>query len=68
MNDSTAVFNVKNFGATGKKEDDAQPAIQKAIDACAEFGFPNVITFTGFRADPDHSCQRPVLHTTKAGL
>ena len=28
--------------------------LRKAIDACAEFGFPNVITFTGFREDiPD---------------
>jgi hydroxypyruvate isomerase len=28
--------------------------MRKAIDACAEFGFPNVITFTGFREDiPD---------------
>jgi hydroxypyruvate isomerase len=27
---------------------------KKAIDACAEFGFPNVIAFTGFREDiPD---------------
>ena len=28
--------------------------MREAIDACAEFGFPNVITFTGFREDiPD---------------
>jgi hydroxypyruvate isomerase len=28
--------------------------MRKAIDACAEYGFPNVITFTGFREDvPD---------------
>lgn len=28
--------------------------LRAAIDACAEFGFPNVITFTGFREDiPD---------------
>ncbi len=28
--------------------------IRNSIDACAEFGFPNVITFTGFREDiPD---------------
>lgn len=25
--------------------------MRKAIDACSEFGFPNVITFTGFRGD-----------------
>jgi hypothetical protein len=36
---SAPVFNVKtDYGATGKKEDDAQGAIQKAIDACAAAG------------------------------
>jgi hypothetical protein len=30
-----AVFNVRDYGATGKKGDDARPAIQKAIEACA---------------------------------
>jgi hypothetical protein len=34
----TAVFNVKDFGATGNKADDARPAIQKAIDAAAVKG------------------------------
>jgi hypothetical protein len=29
---------VRDFGATGRKEDDARPAIQKAIDACATAG------------------------------
>lgn len=33
-----AVFNVKDYGATGKKSDNALPAIQKAIDACAAAG------------------------------
>jgi hypothetical protein len=33
-----AVFNIKDFGATGKKADSAQAAIQKAIDACASAG------------------------------
>ena len=28
--------------------------IREAVDACAEYGFPNIITFTGFREDiPD---------------
>lgn len=34
----TAVFNVKDFGATGKITPSAQLAIQKAIDACAAAG------------------------------
>ncbi len=33
-----AVFNVKAYGATGHRSDDARPAIQKAIDACAAAG------------------------------
>src|SRR5438552_3821067 len=32
------VFNVKTYGATGKKADNAGPAIQKAINACAKAG------------------------------
>ena len=35
---SNRVFNVKDFGASGRKEDNAQEAIQKAIDACAQAG------------------------------
>jgi hypothetical protein len=34
----TAIFNVKDYGATGIKADDAQAAIQKAIDACGQAG------------------------------
>ena len=34
----TMVFNVKDYGATGKISDDARAAIQKAIDACAAAG------------------------------
>src|SRR2546423_7655031 len=33
-----AVFDVKQYGATGRKTDDARPAIQSAIDACAARG------------------------------
>jgi hypothetical protein len=33
-----SVCNVKDYGASGKKADDARPAIQKAIDACAAAG------------------------------
>jgi len=40
---SVAVFNVKDFGATGIKDDLAQEAIQKAIDACAEAGGGTVL-------------------------
>ncbi len=32
------VFNVRDYKATGKKSDDARPAIQKAIDAAAAAG------------------------------
>jgi polygalacturonase len=32
------VFNVKDYGATGRKADNAQAAIQKAVDACAAAG------------------------------
>ena len=35
---STAIFNVKNYGATGRKADDARLAIQKAIDAAGISG------------------------------
>ncbi len=34
----TQVFNVKSYGATGRKADSAQAAIQKAIDACGAAG------------------------------
>jgi hypothetical protein len=33
-----AIFNVKDYGATGVKADNARPAIQKAIDTCATAG------------------------------
>jgi polygalacturonase len=32
------VFDVRDYGATGRKIDDARPAIQKAIDACGKAG------------------------------
>lgn len=35
---SLALHNVLAYGATGKKADNAQPAIQRAIDACAAAG------------------------------
>ena len=34
----TAVFNVKDYGASGRKADDARAAIQKTIDACGAAG------------------------------
>ena len=37
------VFNVKDFGATGIKDDLAQEAVQKAVDACAAAGGGTVL-------------------------
>jgi len=31
-------FNVKDYGATGRKQDNARPALQSAIDACGRAG------------------------------
>jgi polygalacturonase len=33
-----AVFSVKDYGATGRKDENAQAAIQKTVDACAKAG------------------------------
>jgi hypothetical protein len=35
---AVALFNVRDFGASGRKADDAQPALQAAIDACGAAG------------------------------
>ena len=35
---SQPVFNVKDYGATGHKQDDARPALQRAIDECGRAG------------------------------
>jgi len=40
-------FNVKDYGATGRKADDARPAIEKAIEACAQAGGGTVILPAG---------------------
>jgi polygalacturonase len=32
------VFNVKDYGATGRKQDNARPGLQQAIDACGRAG------------------------------
>ena len=32
------VFNIKDYGATGLKKDNARPALQQAIDACGKAG------------------------------
>ena len=34
----TAVFNIKDFGATGLKSDNARAAIERAVNACAAAG------------------------------
>jgi polygalacturonase len=38
-----AVYNIRDFGATGIKDDLAQEAIQKAVDACAATGGGTVL-------------------------
>jgi hypothetical protein len=35
---ATFVFNIRDFGATGRKADNARPAIQRAVNACDEAG------------------------------
>ena len=40
---SAAVFNVRDYGATGQKTDDARAAIQKTIEACAASGGGTVL-------------------------
>jgi len=42
-----AVFNVKDYGAAGLKEQNARTAIQKAIDACASAGGGTVLIPAG---------------------
>jgi polygalacturonase len=32
------VFNIRDYGATGRKSDNARPALQKAIDTCGKAG------------------------------
>ena len=34
----TAIYNLRDYGASGKKDDDAQALIQRAIDDCAQAG------------------------------
>jgi hypothetical protein len=38
MTTPPAIFNVRDYGATGQKDDPAQAAIQQTIDACAQAG------------------------------
>src|SRR5579871_1248129 len=32
------VFNIRDYGASGRKQDNARPALQQAIDACGKAG------------------------------
>lgn len=43
----TAIFDVRDYGATGRKADDALPAIQKAIDLCGAGGGGTVLIPAG---------------------
>jgi polygalacturonase len=42
-----AIYNVRDFGATGKKSDNARAAIQKAIESCAAAGGGTVLLPAG---------------------
>jgi polygalacturonase len=44
---SPETFNVKDYGATGKKDDNARPAIQQAIEAAAKAGGGTVFVPSG---------------------
>ncbi|MBE0713232.1 MAG: hypothetical protein IH583_12710, partial [Candidatus Aminicenantes bacterium] len=44
---SDAVFNIRDFGATGFKDDLAQESIQAAVDACAAAGGGTVLVPPG---------------------
>jgi hypothetical protein len=44
---SPAVFDVRAFGASGRRDDDARPALQAAIDACAAAGGGRVLVPPG---------------------
>ena len=59
-----AIFNVKNFGATGKKADNAQKAIQAAMDACAKSGGGEVYLPAGDYASGNPS----ILHSRVTSL
>ena len=41
--ESGLIFDVKSYGASGKKTDDAKKAIQAAVDACAKAGGGTVV-------------------------
>lgn len=41
------VFDIRDYGATGRKSDDARPALQKAIDACGKVGGGRVYVPSG---------------------
>src|SRR5215469_13356125 len=44
---SARVFSIRDYGATGQKEDDARPAIQNTIDAAAADGGGTVLIPAG---------------------
>src|ERR1700722_2847638 len=49
------VFNVKDYGATGIKSDNARPALQQAIDACGKAGGGTVYVGPGeYTSGPLH--------------
>jgi hypothetical protein len=47
LKNSAAVFNVRDYGATGNRSDDARQAFQKAIDSCGAAGGGTVLVPQG---------------------
>ena len=61
-----AVFNIKDYGASGVKADNATPAIQKAIDACGKAGGGMVYLPPGEYTSERSTCAATCAFTLKA--
>lgn len=63
---TSRVFNVKSHGASGNKQEDATPAIQRTIDACAAAGGGQILFPPGeYTAGTIHLRSRVHIHLEK---